>query len=77
MSKAVSVSDLDFEYVVAQIRTALERRAMGPQPEAEVTRLGGMAKGYALIRYAKRQGIADARRFASPTARLLGSTVGN
>jgi hypothetical protein len=44
--------------------------------EAEVTQVGGMEKGYALIRYAKRQGIADARRFASPTARLLGSTVG-
>jgi hypothetical protein len=45
--------------------------------EAEVSQLGGMAKGYALIRYAKRQGLPDARRFASPAARLLGSTVAN
>lgn len=44
--------------------------------EVEVTEVGGLEKSYALIRYAKRQGIADAKRFASPTARLLGSTVG-
>lgn len=44
--------------------------------EEEVTKLGGSAKGYALIRLAKRQkGNTDARQFLSPKARIAGLTV--
>ncbi len=44
--------------------------------EEEVKKLGGPAKGYALIRFAKRQGAStDPRKFLSPNARVGGRSV--
>jgi hypothetical protein len=45
--------------------------------DAEVQRLGGMEKTYALMRYAKRMNIADPRKYLAPSARVGGTSVSN
>lgn len=52
-------------------------RVVATFTDAEVQRLGGMEKTYALMKYAKRMNIADPRKYLAPSARVGGTSVSN